>query len=83
MFRFSQEFLSLFHHSDQFDFVMHRLSKRDIIRTELFMCFCIKKFIGTQGEVCQQLKIFLHPPVVCATDHSKAVVSVLFFFYVA
>ena len=32
------------------------------MRTELFMYFCIKKYIGTQGEVCRQLKIFLPPP---------------------
>ena len=30
------------------------------MRTELFMYFCIKKYIGTQGEVCRQLKIFLN-----------------------
>ena len=35
------------------------------------------KYIGTKGEVCQQLKIF-NPPVVYATDRSKAVVPVLF-----
>ena len=51
------------------------------MRTELFMHFCIKKCIETQGEVCRQLKIFLLPPpqVVYATDRSKAVFSVLFF----
>ena len=53
------------------------------MRTELFMYFCIKKYIGTQGEVCRQLKIFLNPLVVYATDRSKAVVSVLFLFCVA
>ena len=35
-------------------------------------------YIGTKGEVCRQLKIFLTPTVVYATDHSKAVVPVLF-----
>ena len=30
-----------------------------IMRTELFMYFCIKKYIGTQGEVRRQLKIVL------------------------
>ena len=35
-------------------------------------------YIGTKGEVCRQLKIFLKPPVVYATDRSKAVVPVLF-----
>ena len=35
--------------------------------------------IGTKGEVCRQLKIILTPPpVVDATDRSKAVVPVLF-----
>ena len=48
------------------------------------MNFCIKKYIGTQDEVCRQLKIFLNPaPVFYATDRSKAVVPVLFLFYVA
>ena len=32
------------------------------MRTEFFMCFCITKYIGTQGEVCRQLKIFPRPP---------------------
>ena len=55
-----------------------RLSQGAIMRTELnfFMYFCIKKYIGTQGEVCRQLKIFLNPPVVYATDRSKAVAPV-------
>ena len=35
-------------------------------------------YIGTKGEVCQQLKILLNPTVVYATDRSKAVVPVLF-----
>ena len=47
------------------------------------MYFCIKKYIGTQGEVCRQLKIFLNHPVVYGIDRSKAVVPVLFLFYVA
>ena len=42
------------------------------------MYFCIRNYIGTKGEVCRQLKIFLTPPVVYATDHSKAVVLALF-----
>ena len=50
------------------------------MRTEIFMYFCIKKYIGTQGEVCRQLKYFYPPPppppVVYATDRSKAVVPV-------
>ena len=50
------------------------------MRTERFMFlyfFCIKRHIGTQGDVCRQLKIIL-PPV-----HAKAVVLVLFLFCVA
>ena len=47
------------------------------------MYVCIKKYDGTQGEVCQQLKIFLPPTVVYATYRSKAVVPVLFLFCVA
>ena len=33
-------------------------------------------YIGTKGEVYKQLKIFLKPPLVYATDCSKAVVPV-------
>ena len=54
------------------------------MRTERFMYFCIKNYIGTQGEVCRQLKIFYPPPpVIYATDRSTAVVPMLFFFCVA
>ena len=58
------------------------------MRTEHFMYFCIKDYIGTLDEVCRQLKIFLNPPpppptAVYATDRSKAVVLVLFLFCVA
>ena len=35
-------------------------------------------YIGTKGEVCRQLKIFLNPSVIYATDRSKAVIPVLF-----
>ena len=42
------------------------------------MHFCIMNYIGTKGEACRQLKIFLNSPVVNATDRSKAVVPVLF-----
>ena len=52
-----------------------------IFRTERFVFFCIKKYIGTQGEVCRQLNP--PPPVVYATDRSKAVVPVFFLFCVA
>ena len=49
------------------------------MQTELFMYFCIKKYIKTQGEVCRQLKILYPPPpslqVVYAIDRSKAVWS--------
>ena len=47
------------------------------------MYVCIKKYVGTQGEVCRQLKIFLPPMVVYDTHRSKAVVPVLFLFCVA
>ena len=56
------------------------------MRTDLFRYFCFKQYIGTQGEVCRQLKIFYplpHSPVVYATDRSKAMVPVLFLFCVA
>ena len=58
------------------------------MRTEMFMYFCIKEYIGTQGKVCRQLKYLYYPPppspmVVYATDRSKAVVPVLFLFCVA
>ena len=51
------------------------------MRTELFVYFCIKNNITTQGEVCRQFNIFLNPTVVYATDHSKEVVPVFFFFF--
>ena len=44
------------------------------MRTEHFMYFCIKKYIGTQDEICRQLRQFFNPSVVYATDRSKAVV---------
>ena len=54
------------------------------MRTELFMYFCIKKYMGTQVKFVDSLKYFYPPPpVVYATDRSKAVVPVLFFFCVA
>ena len=40
------------------------------MRTELFIYFCIKNYIGTQGEVY-------------TSDSSKAVVPMLLFFCVA
>ena len=52
----------------------------------LFMYFCIKKYIGTQDEVCRQLKIFYprpRTPVVYAADRYKTVLPVLFLFCVA
>ena len=84
--RISQEYSFLFHHFDQLDFcvfaMMHRLSKGAIIRTQCFMYFCIKNYIGTQGEVCRQ-KSALNLLVVYATDRPKAVVPVLFLFCLA
>ena len=54
------------------------------MRTELFMYFCNnKKYVGTQGEVCRQLSIFLTSLVVYATYRSKAMVPVLSLFCVA
>ena len=53
------------------------------MRTDFFyVLFCVKKHIGTQGEVCRLLKIFLNLSVVYATDSSKAMVPVLFLFCV-
>ena len=37
------------------------------MRTELFMYFCNKKYIGTQGEVCRRLKIVWPDSVVYTT----------------
>ena len=54
------------------------MSKGAITRTKLFMYFCFMNCIGTKGEVCRELTIFLNPTVVYATDRSKAVVPVLF-----
>ena len=86
--------------------MVHKLSCGAIMRTERFVFFLsifvlfylfiiifIKIYIGTQGEVCRQLKISLPPPpppspslfspVVYATNRSKAVVPVLFLFCLA
>ena len=55
------------------------------MRSEPFIHVCSNKYIGTQGEVCRQLKIFLPPPpspVVYATGRSKAVIPVFFLFCV-
>ena len=40
-----------------FPFWMHRLSKGAIMRTKLFMLFCIKNYIGTQGEDLLTIKV--------------------------
>ena len=48
----------------------------------IFMYLCIKSSIGTQGELAS-CKSALNPPVVCSTDHSKAVVPVLVLLLVA
>ena len=42
------------------------------MRTELFMYFCIKNYIGIQGEVCTVKGLYppSTPPVVYTTDHS-------------
>ena len=56
-----------------------------LFKIQYFMYFCIRKYIGTQGEICRQLKIFLTPPPHTHTppaDRSKVVVSVLFLFSV-
>ena len=47
-------------------------------RTKLFMYICFINYIGTKGEVCRLLKIFLNPKIVYATDRPKVVVPVLF-----
>ena len=39
------------------------------MRAEIIMCFCIKKYIGTQDEDC-----ILNTSVVYANDRSMAVV---------
>ena len=49
------------------------------MRTDFFYVFCIKKYFGTQGEVCRQLKILL----TFALRRSKAVIPVLFLICVA
>ena len=46
--------------------------------TRTLYVFCVKKDIETQSEVCRQLEVIPPPPVVYATDRSKAVVPVLF-----
>ena len=46
------------------------------------MCFCIKNYIGTQGEVLSTV-IYFKSPEVYITDCSKAVVLVLFLFCIS
>ena len=77
--------LSLFRHSSRVNFVFS-LRCIDWVRKPLcepnFLCiFCIKNYIGTQGEVCKW-KAF-KPPVVYTADRSKAVVPMLFLFCVS
>ena len=48
-----------------------------------YLFFCIKNYIGTQGEVCTMKGLCPPPPVVCAADRSGAMVPVLFLFCVA
>ena len=52
------------------------------MRVELFMHFCITYNIGTQGEDLSTVKVLqTHRSVVYASDHSMAVVLLLFLFY--
>ena len=46
-----------------------------------FYVFCIKTYIESKCEDLSTAKV-LYPPVVCATDNSKAVVLVLFLLFV-
>ena len=45
-------------HGSDFDFcvftVMHRLSEGAIMRTERFIYFCIKNYVGTRVKLCRQ-----------------------------
>ena len=52
------------------------------MRTERFMYFCIQNYTGTRVKFVDSKNIF-NPPVVYATDRSKAVVPALFLFCVA
>ena len=56
------------------------------MRTELFMYFCIMKYIGTQGEVCRQLKILkyksfinLCPLPLAQTKYFASVIICIFY----
>ena len=58
------------------------IDRKPLWEPNCLMYFCIKKYIGTQGEICRPLKIFLLPaptPVIYATDRSKAVVPLCSF----
>ena len=52
------------------------------MRTEFFMYFCIRVVSGPRVKLAS-CKSALNPPVVCSTDHSKAVVPVLVLLFVA
>ena len=53
------------------------------MRTELFMYFCIKSCIGTQGVKFATCKSVFKPPVVYSADRTKAVVPELVLLFVA
>ena len=69
---------------------MHRLSQGAIMRTELLMCFVLRitsgpsaKFVNSKSALTTRPhppNIPSPPPVVYATDRSKAVVLVFFLF---
>ena len=84
-FRFSQEYLSLFHHSDQFDFVSSLwciVWVREPLCKPNFLCIFVL-IHWDQGCSLSTVKNIFKLQVVYATDCCKAVVPVLFLCCVA
>ena len=85
--RLAKSTLSLFCHSDWFDFVF---SLRWVVlgiyydnqTFDVFFFFCIKNYIGTQGDFVYS-EGPLSPLVEYTADRSKAVFPMLFLFCVA
>ena len=80
-FKFSQAYLSLFHHSNQFDFVS-LLWYIDWVRESLCEPNSLSNFVLRSLSTVKNIYPSPPPPprIVNATDRSKAVVPVLFLF---
>ena len=80
-----QDYSFLFHHSHTVDFcvvaMMHRV--REPLCEPNFLCIFVFRITSRPRAKFVDSKRSLNSPVVHATDRSKAIVPVLFFFSVA